>query len=70
MNTSLLATHIVILREGSTVLCAAHANAMLLVSDAADIECDIFPLLEDEDPIHCQACRLAEIKSDPTKLPH
>jgi len=64
------ATHLVILREGSTVLCSAHARAMQLVSQAAQVECDLYQLSEDEEPIRCQACLLAEVNPDPGQLPH
>ena len=64
------ATHLVILREGTTVLCAAHANAMRLVAAAAQIECDIYHMSADEEPIRCQACLLAEVNPDPQQRPH
>jgi hypothetical protein len=63
-------THLVVLREGTTVLCPAHASAMRLISQAADVECDIYILPEDEEPIRCQACLLAEVNPDPQQLPH
>jgi hypothetical protein len=64
------ATHLVILREGTTVLCAAHANAMQLITQAAEVECDIYILPDDEEPIRCQACLLAEVNPDRHQLPH
>ena len=64
------ATHLVILREGTTVLCATHANAMRLVAEAAQIECDIYHMSDDEEPIRCQACLLAEVNPDPQQRPH
>ena len=64
------ATHLVILREGTTVLCAAHANAMQLITQAAEVECDIYILPDDEEPIRCQACLLAEVNPNPAQLPH
>lgn len=64
------ATHLVVLREGTTVLCETHARAMQLITQAADVECDLYILPEDEEPISCQACRLAEINPNPNQLPH
>ena len=64
------ATHLVILREGTTVLCATHAAAMQLITQAAAVECDMYVLPDDEEPIRCQACLLAEVNPDPTQLPH
>ena len=64
------ATHLVILREGTTVLCSAHARALQLITQAAVVDCDLYHLTEDEEPIRCQACLLAEVNPDPHQLPH
>jgi hypothetical protein len=64
------ATHLVILREGTTVLCAAHARALQLITQAAQVECDLYHMSEDEEPIRCQACLLAEVNPDPHQRPH
>ena len=64
------ATHLLQMREGSTVLCSAHAQVMNLVTQAAQIACNLYLLADDEEPIRCQACLLAEVNTDPTQLPH
>ena len=56
------ATHIAVVDDqGATLLCEAHMMAMKHTLDSADVPYEIYILPEDEPPVACQACHLAEV---------
>jgi hypothetical protein len=56
------ATHIVVVDDqGATVLCEGHMMAMKHTLASAGVPVDIHELPQDEPPIACQACHLAEV---------
>jgi hypothetical protein len=56
------ATHIaVVADQGATLLCEGHMMAMKHTLDSADVSYEIYILPEDEEPVACQACHLAEV---------
>lgn len=64
------AQYIVQIEQGATVLCSAHAQALRLAFEAAGHELPLFEIPDDEEPIVCQACHLAEMQRPKVILPH
>lgn len=56
------AEYLIKMDENVTVLCEAHMNAMKLTCEAVGVPAEIYKIDEEEEPIACQACHLAEVK--------
>ena len=55
--------YLVRLEDGATVLCATHMSAVRLACEAAGVDVDIWTIPDDEEPMTCQACHLAEVQA-------